>query len=131
MKKRNEALRTLFELFAGIVLWAILWQIVGVFAVRNLLVCSVGLWVGAALAAGSAWHMYYTLDRALDLNEKDAGGFATGRNMLRYGVIVVVMGGLMVTGWGDPLCAFLGLMGLKAAAFMQPFVHKIILKKGR
>lgn len=125
MKKRNEGLRTLYELFVGIAVWAILWQIVGAFAVKDLLSCSVGLWVGAVLAAGCAWHMYYTLDRALDLNEKDAGGFATGRNMLRYGVIVMVMGVLMVTGWGNPLCAFLGLMGLKAAAFMQPFVHKL------
>ena len=43
-------------------------------------------------------------------------------------VIVIVMALVMVSGFANPLAAFLGLMGLKVAAYLQPFTHRICAK---
>ncbi len=40
----------------------------------------------------------------------------------------MVMGITMVNGFTNPLAAFLGIMGLKVAAYMQPFTHKLIIR---
>ena len=44
-----------------------------------------------------------------------------------YGVLVVVMilGILMVTKIGNPLAAFVGVMGLKVSAYAQPMFSKL------
>lgn len=125
-KKINE---TLAELLAGIFLWGVFWQIAGVWFVAKKASCSLGLWLGVLTAEICAAHMYKSLDRALDLSEKDAQKYAVSRSMMRYGFIAVVLLALAVTEAGNPLCCFLGIMGLKAAAYLQPFLHKIMKKR--
>ena len=36
---------------------------------------------------------------------------------------------LMITEVGNPLCCFLGVMGLKAAAYLQPLLHKALERR--
>ena len=52
----------------------------------------------------------------------------TKYNIIRYLAIVASMGFVMISGFANPLSAFLGLMGLKVAAYLQPFTHKICIK---
>lgn len=58
----------------------------------------------------------------------DRGGAAQGyirkTAFIRYAVIVVVFAVVMLTRAANPLAVFLGIMGLKAAAYLQPFVHR-------
>lgn len=129
--KKNKINETLLELLLGIIAWGVFWQAAGVWFVSDRLGCSLGLWIGVLTACLSAAHMYRTLDCALDLPEKDAQKYMVARNMLRYGLIAVVLAILMITEAANPLCCFLGVIGLKAAAYMQPFVHKISGKCGR
>ena len=67
--------------------------------------------------------MWWSLDRGLD-REGAAQGFIRKHAFIRYAVIVGVFAAVMLTGAANPLAAFLGIMGLKAAAYMQPFIHK-------
>lgn len=84
---------------------------------------SLGLWIGVILASAAAFHMWWSLDRGLD-REGAAQGFIRKHAFIRYAVIVAVFAVVMLTGAANPLAAFLGIMGLKAAAYMQPFIHK-------
>lgn len=127
-RKINE---TLAELMIGIFLWGIFWQAAGVWFVSDKVSCSLGLWLGVLTAELCALHMYRSLDRALDLSEKDAQKYMTSRSMMRYGLIIVVLLILMITEAGNPLCCFLGVMGLKAAAYLQPLLHKVMKKRRR
>lgn len=124
--KMNETLR---ELLIGILLWGIVWQAAGVWFVPDKAACSLGLWLGVVTAEICAVHMYRSLDRALDLSEKDAQKYMMSRSMMRYGLIIVVLLILMVTGIGNPLTGFLGVMGLKAAAYLQPLLHKLMERR--
>lgn len=127
-RKINE---TLLELMAGIFLWGVLWQAAGIWFVADKAGCSLGLWLGVLTAELCAAHMYRSLDRALDFSEKDAQKYMTSRSMMRYGLIIVVLLVLMITEAGNPLCCFLGAMGLKAAAYLQPLLHKVMKKRRR
>lgn len=116
--------RTLFELEIGILIFGVICQMF-VVLVEDKASYSLGLWIGSLMAALSAFHMWYTLDKGLDLGEKDAIGYLGRQNVIRYVVIVLVLIVVAVSGAGNPLSAFLGIMGLKAAAYMQPFTKKI------
>lgn len=119
---------TVKELWLGIGIWGILCELVTVWFVQDRVNCCLGILVGCLLAAAGVWHMWKVLDRALDLGD-GAQKYLTARSWMRYGVFVAIFGVLMVTEWANPLTAFLGLMGMKAAAYMQPAVHKFIEKR--
>ena len=125
-RKINE---TLLELLIGILLWGVIWQAAGTWFVSDKVGCSLGLWLGVVTAGLCAVHMYHSLDRALDFSEKDAQKYVMSRNMMRYGLIMAVLLVLMITEAGNPLCCFLGVMGLKAAAYLQPLLHKVFKKR--
>lgn len=119
---------TVRELWIGIGIWGVICELISVWFVKDKLNCGLGLLIGCLMAAAGVWHMWKVLDRALDLGDA-AQKYLTVRSWARYGVFVLVIGVLMVTEWANPLTAFLGLMGMKAAAYLQPAVHKIIEKR--
>lgn len=123
-EKITRVNRTLFELETGILIFGVVCQLF-VFAVKDKAAYSRGLWVGILIAAISAFHMWWTLDRALDLGEKTAVKKMSTHNVLRYLFIVAAFALICVGGIANPLSAFLGIMGLKASAYMQPFTKKI------
>ena len=120
--------KTLLELMIGILVWGVFWQIAGVWFVEDKLLSSIGLWIGVILALLAAVHMYWALNKALFLDEKEAQKVVMSHSLVRYGVIVLVLAVLGVTQLINPLITFLGVMGLKAAAYMQPFIHRFISK---
>lgn len=125
IKKENQ---TLIELVLGICLWGILAQVIPVWFLANKLNYSIGLWIGVLLAVACAIHMNKTLEKALVLDAKGAQKTSVLGSAVRYMVIIIVMGILMITEIGNPLAAFLGVMGLKAAAYAQPFIHRFFNK---
>lgn len=113
---------TLLELWIGILVWNICSALLSVWFVPDKANWLLGLAAGCLLAVGAAFHMWWALDRGLD-DAGSAQGYVRRHSLIRYGVIILVMGIVMVTRFANPLAAFLGLMGLKAGAYMQPFIH--------
>lgn len=122
---------TLRELYAGIAVLSILLQVTVVWFVEDRLSYSLGLWIGAAAAMVFVWHMWRTLDLALELGEAGAQKVMRRQAVIRYGLVAGVLGLLMLTRAANPLAAFLGIMTLKVAAYLQPVTHKAILKLRR
>ena len=89
-----------------------------------------GILIGMLLAMAGIWHMWKVLDTALELGD-GAQKYATSKNLLRYAVVLVVFAVLMLTHFADPLAAFAGLMGMKASAYLQPFIRGYKEKKRR
>lgn len=128
LKNINE---TLQELLAGIFVLGLLFQVTLVWFIKDRLGFSLGLWLGVLAAAFMAVHMWRGLDAALDLGEGGAPNAMKKQSLLRYGAVLVLLGVLMVTEAANPLAAFLGIMTLKAAAYLQPFTHKWMKKLRR
>ncbi len=123
-EKITKINRTLFELETGILLFGAVCQMF-VFLLKDKEAYSLGLWMGILIAAISALHMWWSLDRALDLPERAAVKFMSTHNILRYLFITVALIAVAISRAANPLSAFLGIMGLKAAAYMHFITKKI------
>lgn len=123
-EKITKINRTLFELETGILLFGAVCQMF-VILLKDKGAYSLGLWMGILIAAISAFHMWWSLDRALDLSERAAVKLMSTHNILRYLFITVALIAVAISGLANPLSAFLGIMGLKASAYMHFFTKKI------
>lgn len=120
--------RTLLEMWTGTLACGVICQLVGAFLVKDQLLYALSLWFGIVLSMVSALHMYRTLDRALDFDEKTASKLIVRGYMTRYLALIVILGILMVTKLLNPLIVFMAYMSLKVTAFIQPFTHKFYNK---
>ena len=68
--------------------------------------------------------MCRTLDRAL-LSGGNAGGIVTRGYLFRYFLLAAVLVIVTLMDAMDPLVFFLGYMGLKVTAYLQPITHKL------
>lgn len=116
--------RTLFELETGIAVFAVICQLILLFF-KNRGNLSIGLWIGIFTAFVCAWHMWFTLEKGLDLGEKGAVTYLGRQNIIRYVCIVLILGLTAVWQIGNPVVAFIGMMGLKVSVYMQPLTKKI------
>lgn len=116
------------ELFVGILVFGLLCEFIGVWFVADKMGYCLGVLIGVILAAGMAAHMSWSLEKSLDLVQGEAEKQIRKYSVIRYFVIVVVFAVVMVTHLANPLAAFLGIMSLKVAAYLQPFTHKCYKK---
>lgn len=122
LKEINNALP---GLLFGIVLFGIICQVAGLFLVSDRADFSRGLWIGVLTAIFMSFHMAISLNSVVERNVKEAQAAATRNNIIRYIAVVTVLGILMITGIGNPLAAFVGIMGLKLSAYAQPLFTKL------
>lgn len=126
LKRLNDALP---ELVLGIVLYGIAVELVGVWFVADKLKYTTGLVIGIALAVGMAVNMAVVLQDAVDLyGGEHAQAKIIAKSILRYIVVVIVFFVMMKFELGNLFTAFIGVLGLKIAAYLQPFTHKLVLK---
>ena len=130
MFKRINAV--LSELLYGIIFYGIVVQLAGVWFVADKLRYTSGLWIGILLSAGMAVHMAVVLNDAADIGvEEPARKKVAIQSVLRYLVVVIVF--FVTAQWklGNLITLFIGVMGLKAGAYLQPLTHKVVLKLKR
>ena len=123
-EKINETLK---ELLAGIIIYGMICLLVGIPFVDSKCSYIFGLVIGIMLAVFSASHMYYSIDKTLTLyagNEGAATTYARKMGIIRYAVILIVFFVVCMMDFAYPLATFLGIMGLKIGAYLQPFIHK-------
>ena len=126
LRRINEALP---ELILGIILYGLAVELIGVWFVADKLRYSTGLLIGIALAAGMAVNMAIVLEDAVGLvGQNHAQAKIIAKSIFRYLIVVIVFFVMMKLKLGNLITAFLGVMGLKVAAYLQPFTHKAILK---
>lgn len=129
IRRLNKALPALI---LGILLYGVVIQLAGVWFVKEKLLYSTGLWIGIALAVGMAVHMAVVIEDAVTIyGEGGAKGKIILYSLLRYAVVVVVFFVTAKFKLGNILMVFVGVMGLKAAAYLQPFIHRVLYRQER
>lgn len=118
--------RTLLELCSGILVFAVVCQLVVLPFPVDKARYTIGLWIGILLALFSAFHMWHSLNKAFECDEKTAARKVAGGYVIRYLITAACLLVLFFAdrGYTPVLACFLGVMGLKAGAFLQPFTHK-------
>ncbi len=120
--------RTLLELLAGIVLWGMIFEIIGIIFVKDKLSHSIGMLLGVLIALAMAAHMAFSLNSALDWDEEHAKRSIWKSYMLRYTAVALCIGLIAYFGIGNVISCFFGIMTLKAAAYLQPYLHRFCNK---
>lgn len=124
LKRINDVLP---ELVLELFIYGLIVQLAGVWFVEDKLRYSTGLWIGIAVAVGMAINMAIVIRDTVDLAaEKQAKTRTTLFSVLRYVVVVIAFVVVVYFKLGNAITMFIGVMGLKAAAYFQPFTHKLI-----
>ena len=117
------------ELVLGIVIYGIIVEIAGVWFVADKLRYSTGLLIGISLAIGMAINIAVVIRDAVEIYGEDgAKNRVIVKSILRYLIVVVVFFTMMKFNLGNLFTAFIGVLGLKVSAYLQPFTHKVILR---
>lgn len=122
LKKINE---TLGELLVGILIFGAMVQIAGLFLSGDKLFFSVGLWCGIAAACFMAIHMHRSIQNTVELQAKNSNVYLRNNVLIRYGVVLAVLLIVYFSKLGNPVVYCLGVLGLKIAAYSQPFLHRL------
>lgn len=117
------------ELILEVFLYGLIVQFTGVWFVEDKLRYSTGLWIGIAVAVLMVINMAVViLDTVELMAEKRVSRKSAIFSAIRY---ILVVAAFAVTGifhLGNLITMFLGVMGLKVAAYLQPFTHKFITR---
>lgn len=126
MKKES----ILLELLMGIIFSSVVIQVIVAVISKNYLYSAIGLWSGTAIACFMAIHMKRSIEDVLDLGEE--GGIKRMRStyLVRMTIVAIAMGVVICFNLGNPITMLLGALTLKIAAYLQPYVHKLIKKGG-
>ena len=124
LKRINDALP---GLVGGILLYGVVLQLVGMWFVEDKRAYSIGLWYGIAIAVGMAINLALVIYDAVTFDgTKNANGRVIAKSLLRYIVVAVLFFILGYFNFGNLYSAFLGVLGLKISAYLQPFLRKVI-----
>ena len=124
LKRLNEALP---GLLLGIAIYGLIVEFAGVWFVSDKLRYTSGLWIGIACAMGMGIHLAMVIEEAVRMGDTGTKRLSF-KSVLRYLVVVFVFFIMMYFHLGNLVSAFIGVLGLKVSAYVQPFMHKMIFK---
>lgn len=126
LKRINDALP---GLVLGILVYGVVVELCGVWFVSDKIRFTSGLAIGIALACGMAINMAIVLKDAADIyGDTKAQGRIIARSALRYIIVTLVFFVMAKWNIGNYIAAFLGVLGLKVSAYLQPIVHRLVSK---
>ena len=127
LKRINEALP---GLVMGILFYGVIVEIIGVWFVSDKWMFTSGLLIGLAVAVAMAIHIETTLWDAVDIADAEhAKKKISAKSMLRYVLVILAFLLVIVFHLGNMISMFIGVMGLKVSAYLQPYLMKWKEKK--
>ncbi len=127
IKNAEVYLRTLIELITGVIIWGLVFQI-PFFFIENSGYYVLGVWYGTLIAGLMAFDMWRNVPKSVDRGNSGARKYTILTGLVRYGVVIILYGAICFFNFGSPITAFVGIMGLKIAVYLQPFIHKRFMK---
>ena len=89
-----------------------------------------GVATGCALALFFVIHMAVTVDDAMCLDEKGAAAVMRRQMMVRYICVCAVFAAAVYFKIANPIFLTISIITIKAGAYLQPTVHKILNRDG-
>ena len=128
------ARETIRDMAAGVVFFSLIFAGAGCIIMDGArLRWVLGVLLGGFTAGVLLWHLYVTIDRALDMDEEAAGKYTKRSAMKRLLIAAAAFlaGGLLPQVF-HIIGVLLGTFSLKFSAYLQPLTHKVIkfLSKG-
>ena len=114
--------RTLLWLIFGIFIYAAGTSVIGAIFLHDAIRFTLGVFWSSCGACIVAIHLYNSLQRSLDLDEKGAAKREATQALIRMLIMIMVVAiGLVLRNWFHPVGVIVGMFALKVSAYVQPF----------
>ncbi len=123
MRRLNPALP---GLVAGILIYGLLVEVIGVWFVKDQIRYTSGLVIGIGCAIGMAIHISMIIEESIRIGEGNEKRLSI-KSVLRYLAVCAVLILMMVFKLGNMFTALIGILGLKVSAYAQPLLYKVYL----
>ena len=124
-EQEAQVKQTLFDLYIGIVLGAVLILGIGNLVLGGDLKFSLGALIGVITAACLVSYMYHSVLVATEYPEKQASGYMKRSSAVRMVIMIAVIGvAVFFLGIRGLFGAVLGTLTLKLSALFWPVIHK-------
>lgn len=125
-KKQDAARRTLQGLLFGIAAFGMIELVLLLLLCKNRIAATLGLLLGLWIAVVNSIYIYRSLERVLELDEKNSVKAMRGPVMIRYCFMAFIITlSLLHPQIFSPIGVILGLFSMKLSAYIQPFfMHK-------
>lgn len=117
------------ELIIGDIVYYIIGQIIILILTHRRLYCTVGFILGTMISIFMIIHMAIAMEQAMSMKEKGADFHIRKTTAIRLVAVFLMLVIVGLTDAGNILAAVAGLMALKVSAYLQPFTHKVLVKK--
>ena len=122
LKKMNPALPSLI---ATILVYGVLVELIGIWFVEDKIRYTSGLLIGIGLALFLSISIATSIFDVLDVRSKKDQVKVSLKAVLRYVIVAIVSIAMCYFNLGNIWTWFIGVMGLKVAALLQPLIHKV------
>lgn len=117
----------LAEICLGIALYCILGESIICLLPFQTAPVAIAFFLGAFMSACSMIHITYVTELVLDMHhQKEAQKHTIIAYLLRMAVITAVILIVYFTEYLNMAALFIGLIGIKAGAYLQPFTHRFL-----
>lgn len=121
-----ESRKVLMELYIGIAVHVLLFMLLGAVFMRPVWLYELALLAGGGASCLMMLHAYDCLDRALEMQAKNAKAFITVRVVLRLIVRLVLMAAGIMIHWAAFVGVVIGLLAPKTSAYLNPCIKKLL-----
>lgn len=126
-KLGKESKEILIEICLGIGMYCILGELLICLFPINTVPVALAFFLGCAMSTCSMIHITYMTELVLDMhNQKEARKYTIGAYLLRMAVVTAVVLIVYFTAYLNMAALFIGLIGIKAGAYLQPFTHRFL-----
>lgn len=127
-KRLGEKSREILaEVCLGIALYCILGELIIYLLPVRTAPAAIAFFLGTVMSACSMVHITYVTELVLDMhNQKEAQKHTIGAYLLRMAVMTAVILVVYFTEYLNMAALFIGLIGIKAGAYLQPFTHRFL-----
>lgn len=122
--KKNRTLSTIHLMIIGVVVYFAIISIPVLIFTKDKFKCELGLLVGAIAAVLMVIHMDFAINKSMHITSRQSLFLAlssVGRLLVTAGFLVL----FILTDWVDVFMFIIGMLALKASAYMQPVLTRI------
>ncbi|WP_024346002.1 ATP synthase subunit I [Lacrimispora indolis] len=129
----KETKNLMLEVSAGIVFFTAAAMVVAFFIYPDRTVFA-GLLLGMIIAMAMFLSMALVLERSMKTEDpKTVQKRSVISAVIRYLLLIVILVTVIIrfSNWFNPVAVVIGVLGLKAGAFLQPAIHKIAVRRAK
>ncbi len=120
----NEGKQTFRDLLVGIVLFGLLFVLIGIIWPSSKLEYYLGLAIGLCVAVAMIYDIYLSLQKGLSMEGERANNYFRKKVIVRIGFILVILLVALFVDNIQLISVVFGILTLKFAAYIQPLTHK-------